>query len=104
MRVARGSGNVGDIAQQVLTCAVTLRRYAEENGSGPSPIGIGKVLAAERFRDEATGELNSLAVEEVISGSLQVAASRISGDREREYQGEAQILKAVRGGTWGARS
>lgn len=100
MRVARGSGSAEEIAQQVVTCAVTLNKYAALHGTTPSPAEIRKLLSAARHYDPSGGIRPNSAVEAAVSASLQIAASRITPNGHHESTGVSNLLNAVRNGDW----
>lgn len=100
MRVARGSGAAEEIVQQVVTCAVTLRKYAELHDTTPSPDEIRKLLSVERGYDPSGGIRPNSAVEAAVSASLQIAASRLTPNGHHERTGESNLLNIVRNGDW----
>lgn len=100
LRVARGSGAAKDIVQQVITCAVTLRKYDALHGTTPSPGEIRELLDVRRDYDRSTGVRPNSAVETAVSASLQIAASRLTPNGPLERRGVDRLLEAVRHGDW----
>lgn len=100
MRVARGSGAAEEIVQQVITCAVTLKKYAALHDTTPSPVEIRRLLSAERGYDPSSGIRPNSSVEAAVSASLQIAASRITPNGHHESAGVSNLLNIVRNGDW----
>lgn len=98
MRVVRGAGRPSDIMSQMASVFEWLKRYEEDCGVpmlvGDLP-GLFHVPENLRQRDSDVEGLRTKALDDIVNGALQVAASRLVGQSGFERQGEQDILRGI---------
>ena len=92
IRVARGHGKPYDIVTQILELTDFLREYQASTGRWPD---AGNLLGTINQYD-AREDLHGHAQEMMISGALQVAASRLLRQTNIESQGRSEMFQGHR--------
>ena len=99
IRVARGAGKPHEIILQCNEVVKTAIDFRDKTGDMPANYSVSNTL---RLREEELTEYESfnsqrrLAMEQMMSGALQVAASRMLGQRLQVDQGEKEMQSAYR--------
>lgn len=101
MRSARGAGNPQDIVFLARDLVVAHNAYWDEFRMGVSYGLILSILRVARDRDAdqdlAIAErMHEYARDCIMSGSLQVAASRLAGQSTIESAGESEVAQGIR--------
>jgi hypothetical protein len=99
MRVARGSGNAREMPQQAQDFIDAVVAYQDAAGRDPPPGAMAEVLrvsieleARQHWSDARTHMYH--AEHDVLRGALQLAASRLLGQRLQDRAGESLMLWA----------
>lgn len=99
MRVARGAGDPHRLVWQMTMAIAAFDNYAAEKGHSPSADTLHRLLSIPRpsrpAADHDERVLDSR-IDAVVSGALQVAASRLLGQASQEAAGTKEILNAAR--------
>lgn len=98
MRIARGSGKPYEITRQVVWCLAAFRNYRAQHGMEPSAQQIAAALYALDAYDHESGHRPNRDLEEVVSGALQIAASRLLRQPHQESLGRSAVVRAAREG------
>lgn len=101
LRVTRGAGKADEIGLQAKAVVDAFLAYREVAGHFPSPYDLEEILSLGVDRDfwERLGEDASErreAKETIISGSLQIVASRFVGQKTQERSGDSEMSRGVR--------
>lgn len=99
LRVTRGAGRAWEVPGQLADCITTLHEYQQATGHGMSDFDISKMLNVQEdflgrgFDDEDWDWYGG--IEEAMRGGLQMAASRLLGQRIQQQAAEKEILRGV---------
>ncbi len=94
IRVVRGAGKPYEVAQDCAAIVEALHGYNQAFGYWPLPEVVSQALNIDRPVDWAAYPNEGLRLEgneAVIRGALQVAASRLAGQRTQEMSGSNEI-------------
>lgn len=100
IRVVRGAGKPCNIMNQCTDFVNAVDRYHDQAGVWPSDWDINQALSIHRELSLAEIDIDwerEAIYEAAMRGSLQVAASRLAGQRVQEQRAESQVLDAVKG-------
>lgn len=98
IRVVRGAGKAWEIAGQAVAVLESFEEYRAIVGHYPTDYEIREAISV---RTEAPSGLPareiewSYAMEDIIAGSLQMAASRLAGQPTQERAGESEMFKGL---------
>lgn len=97
MRIARGAGKPYAVEEFAGAFLANAQRYRETTGHGLSTDKIATVMQVRAAPIEHDGFASErlISIEQAISGSLQVAASRLLQDRLRELSGKDEIFRSM---------
>jgi hypothetical protein len=96
LRVCRGAGRPWDIGPQCSDIVQAYERYREAHGCYPSSDEVQAAVAVPR--DEQTPDRDyEYAVQDLVAGSLQLAASRMLGQRMQIARAETQLRDGFNG-------
>jgi hypothetical protein len=95
LRVIRGAGKPYEIGQQAAALVEALVKYRDVTGAWPDDLS--EVLSIERDMDNLEGhQLDRADAEQrVISGALQVAASRLIGQTAHASVGSCEMYEGI---------
>lgn len=101
LRIVRGAGKPHEIGQQAEALLKAYIEYHEAFGHYPPSYDLTEILSTERseeWRNRLKGsELSRVyAVEQIVAGSLQIAASRLVGQTTQERAGDSELYAGVR--------
>jgi hypothetical protein len=100
MRVTRGAGKAVLLFRQCTELAKSMSEYHEITGHLPEDFRIQKALSVRSsMLDDIKGEDNlewTAAIDEMLHGALQMAASRLVHQISQEQAGESQLLAGAR--------
>lgn len=93
LRIARGAGKPALVVKQVSTLADKFDEYSEISGQVLTPQNFQFGL---NFRNERySGDEIDLAVERMISGALQIVASRLVKQATFEQRGRSELVQGI---------
>ena len=95
MRVARGAGNPQDIGRQCVEVVDAYKQYRDLTGEWPDSGSLHTILSVENEvpdRLSADGQAWKAGENEIVRGALQIAASRLLGQRTQEAAGWREAL------------
>lgn len=98
MRVCRGSGRSFKVTRDVLQAAGTLRNYVTTNRQDMPALEIESVLSISRLPDRSLSperQRHEDAVDAILRGALQMAASRLVGDIVQEQRGWSELSSGI---------
>ena len=98
MRVCRGSGRSYEVTRDVLEAAGTLRNYVIKHQQDMPALEIESILGISRLPDRslpADRQRHEDAVDAILRGALQMAASRLVGDLVREQRGWDELSSGI---------
>mgnify|MGYP006956294673 CR=1 FL=1 len=97
LRVTRGAGKGFEVAEQAASLVQAVRDYQRAHGHFPPALEYQKALSIEEKRDAAseTNQMRQEAIERIVRAGLQVAASRLLGQRTQETSAEHDIFVGV---------
>ena len=99
IRVVRGAGKSYEIGEQCADVLKAFKAYRESVGHWPTSFEIDEALSVfTGGPDDTYDEFWSwrCAQEEIMRGGLQVAASRLVGQRTQENRGQTEMMDGVR--------
>ena len=101
IRIARGAGAAERLGPQLAEAVNGYEDIRQETGLWPHPWAIERQLDVSRDLTDtdhlSAAQLNrAYAVETIIAGSLQIAASRLVGQRTQEAAGRKELHDGVR--------
>lgn len=91
LRVVRGAGYPARLASQMGDVLAAMKAYHATAGCYPSADEIANVLSLTR-REEVVSDEMTYAVDTMISGALQMAASELVGQRTQESRGRSELF------------
>ena len=100
MRVVRGAGKPDDIVRQIQALGQALSDYHKATGMMPAPDVLAEILSIEHEQQMISHlsgpQLDRLdAQQSVVRGALQVAASRLLGQKTPESVGRQEMDEAI---------
>ena len=100
IRVARGAGKPYDLEEQAARFVEACDEYREQVGRGVSSEDIHEILRVRRYLGqdrERTPEQHAWndGEESMVAGALQIAASRILGQRTQEVRGHSEMFDGL---------
>lgn len=102
LRVVRGSGHPYRIGQQVPALIAALTGYRDATGHWPRAEDVTEMLSIDRSREWRRQHVPDSALdrfcaeEQIISGALQQAASRLVDQRTQERAGGSEMHDGIR--------
>jgi hypothetical protein len=97
MRISRGAGQPHRLVSDCINVVAAFRSYYDAFGHFPDVDLLRKTVSFLPEREGwQEGHEEIYAIEQMTSGALQVAASRIGGHRLQERAGEKELLDGVR--------
>jgi hypothetical protein len=100
MRISRGHGDPLRLPRQLAEAMDALAQYQSANGTGLSSTEVHQMLRFLRAPDAgppgAPTTTREHLLEEMISASVQVAASRLSGSKRVEGKASIEMLSVLR--------
>ena len=96
IRVVRGAGKAWEIAAQAVAVLESFEEYRSIVGHYPSDYEIREALLVREEPPSGPRDREirwSYAIEDIIAGSLQMAASRLAGQPTQERAGESEMFK-----------
>ena len=95
IRVVRGAGRPCDIMNQMASVFECLKGFEEDCDDTVRMGDLPSLFCVERDGD--VDDLRARAIDDIVNGALQVAASRLVGQAALERQGEQEVLKGIAG-------
>lgn len=97
LRVTRGAGKAHEIGRQAGNLLQAMEAHWDAFGWYPGEAEFHHALHPPRERDPEYGpnQWRSDAIDQIVRGSLQVAASRLAGQRTQVAAGESEMLNGV---------
>lgn len=96
LRVVRGAGRPYQLPGQFLAVLQCFERYREIAGQYPSEHELSTALSYMSRRDERDDEW-SYAIDKIVRGSLQFAASTLLHQSTQQAAGESELIDGVTG-------
>jgi hypothetical protein len=100
MRISRGAGKPADVAVQAAEVVIIVREYEALTGHGVPVGAVSDALSVRpayewtmQFPDDERERIR--ATEQMIAGALQVAASRLVGQKTQERAGDDELYRGV---------
>ena len=96
LRVVRGAGQPYALAQQAPAFVAALAEYRGNVGFTPIPIEAGSILSFREnlppgIQETDDQRTEASAEDQMVRGALQIAASRLLGQRTHEYAGHQEL-------------
>lgn len=95
IRVARGAGRAYELPRQMVTVLERMEAYRTVVGHYPSDGEISHTINL-RFMDKEHRDHVSRAVDTIVQGALQAAASTLVGQSTQKSAGETEIFDGIR--------
>ncbi|WP_145925960.1 hypothetical protein [Shinella sp. HZN7] len=99
IRVVRGAGKPYELGRQCADVVKAYHDYRDRVGEWPSSYSVGEILSI-RHRENRAATDRAMewedAVQQMIAGGLQAAASQLLGQLTQERAGEREIFDGLR--------
>jgi len=96
LRVVRGAGRPENLGRQMAEVVALYARYRDQAGAYPSNYDIHQAIS---LRSEGNARKHtdkwSHAIDDIVQGSLQIAASQLLGQSTQEAAGESELMEGV---------
>lgn len=96
LRVVRGAGRPYELGPQMVEVLDALQAYKEVVGYYPSSQEIGDTINIRDLNNGRPFDDMSLAVDVVVQGALQKAASQLVGQSTQEAAGKSEMFVGIR--------
>ncbi|AJA10018.1 hypothetical protein SKP52_15700 [Sphingopyxis fribergensis] len=97
LRTVRGAGKPYAVAEQIFAVANALQEYREAAGCWPSEYDIRTALDRDaRWPEGKPNDDMGYGIDEMVDGSLQIAASQLVGQMPQEAAGRHQLFEGLK--------